>query len=49
MTVGYSFMLGALFLKTNRIHRIFISNFKPERFDPEGKARFSGPRWQVSY
>ena len=48
MTLGYSMMLSALLLKTNRIYRIFFAKFKHELLDPDGKARFSGPKWQVN-
>ena len=47
MTVGYTLMLSALLLKTNRIYRIFFAKFKHELLDPDGNARFSGPKWQV--
>ncbi len=46
MTTGYTFILSSLYLKTNRLFRIFYAQFK-QSAGVLGKLKYTGPKYQV--
>ncbi len=46
MTTGYTLILSSLYLKTNRLFRIFYAQFK-QTSGVLGKLRYTSPKYQV--